>query len=184
MTIPSLTYDSERLRGLRPALPGLFLAVATLLLGFGLGIVFGLNEDAVKDRLAASAAAVQESVYHGDAAAAKPVLDKSWSYMQRAHLHAGGLGASALGLILVLIVLGTRPTVMRAVSLGLGVGALGYSLYWLLAGFRAPELGGTGPAKESLAWMAIPSSGLVVASTAAVAILILVAMTRRDARTD
>ncbi|CAN5737086.1 hypothetical protein BH24GEM1_BH24GEM1_06900 [soil metagenome] len=30
---------------LRPALPGLLLAVATLLFGFGLGIVFGYNED-------------------------------------------------------------------------------------------------------------------------------------------
>ena len=32
---------------LRPALPGLLFAVGTLLFGFGLGIVFGLNEDII-----------------------------------------------------------------------------------------------------------------------------------------
>src|SRR5574339_27416 len=65
---------------LRPALPGLALAMITLLFAFGLGIVFGLNEDLIKSRLSASAAAVETTVYHGDAAAAKPVLEKSWAY--------------------------------------------------------------------------------------------------------
>ena len=179
MTFSLSSPGPDGLLRVRPALPGLFLAVATLLFGFGLGIIFGLNEDALKDRLAASAAAVQESVYHGDAAAAKAVLDKSWTYMQRAHLHGGALGTAAIGLILTMVLLGTRAGMLRVISLGLGAGGLGYAVYWLLAGFRAPGLGSTGAAKETLAWLAIPSSGLVVASTAAVAILILVGMTRR-----
>lgn len=164
---------------LRPALPGLFFAVLTLLLGFGLGIVFGLNEDAIKSQLNASAAEVRETVYRGDDAAIKAVLDKSWVYMQRAHLHAGGLGTAAIGLTLLVVLLGTSPGWTRAISLGLGLGGLGYSVYWLGAGFRAPGLGGTTAAKESFKWIAMPSSGIVVIATAAVAILLIAATARR-----
>jgi hypothetical protein len=169
----------DPLHRLRPALPGLLFAVITLLFGFGLGIVFGLNEDVIKSRLAASAAAAHQSAYQGDAEAAKPVLAKAWTYMQRAHLHAGGLGTSAISLILVVVLLGTGPAATRAISLGLGAGGLGYSVYWLWAGFRAPGLGSTGAAKESLDWLAMPSSGAVVISTAAVAVLCLIAIIGR-----
>ncbi len=163
---------------LRPALPGLLLAVTTLLFGFGLGLVFGLNEDAIKSRLAASAETVHQPVYPGDAAAAKVVLDKSWVYMQRAHLHAGALGTSAIALILVMVLLGAGSASTRVIGLALGGGSLGYSVFWLWAGFRAPGLGGTGAAKESLRWLAMPSSGAVVLATAAVAALCLAALAR------
>ncbi len=79
-----------------------------------------------------------------------------------------------------MVLLETGLLAARLVSLGLGVGSLGYSVFWLRAGFRAPSLGSTGAAKESLAWLAIPASGMVVASTAAVALLIVGAMMRRD----
>lgn len=157
---------------LRPALPGLLFAVGTLLFGFGLGIVFGLNEDIIKDRLAADAAVVTTTVYQGDAAAAKAVVDKAWSYMQRAHLHAGALGTAAIALTLVLIALGTPARTTALLSLALGLGSLGYAVFWLWAGFRAPGLGGTAAAKESLSWLAMPASGMVVAGTAAVLLLI------------
>ncbi len=177
---PSTTnIASGNLCYLRPALPGLLFAVLTLLFGFGLGILFGLNEDAIKSQLNASAADVRETVYRGDDAAIKTVLDKSWVYMQRAHLHAGGLGASAIGLILVVVLLDTSPGLTRVISLGLGLGGLGYSVYWMGAGFRAPGLGGTTAAKESLKWIAMPSSGAVVIATAAVAILLVAAIVRR-----
>ena len=177
-TLPSLTLVQGRLPVLRPALPGLLLSVITLLFGFGLGIVFGLNEEMIKSRLSASAAEVQATIYQGDDAAMKAVLDKSWTYMQRAHLHAGALGTSAVVLTLVVVLLGSSPRVTRAVGLALGAGSLGYSVFWLWAGFRAPGLGGTGPAKESLKWLAMPSSGLIVVGTAAVAVLCLLAMAR------
>ena len=157
---------------LRPALPGLLLAVATLLFGFGLGIVFGLNEDIIKDRLAADAAAVTATTYQGDAAAATAVVDKSWSYMQRAHLHAGALGTAAIALTLVMVLLGTPARTTRVLSLALSAGSLGYAVFWVWAGFRAPGMGGTGAAKESLSWLAVPSSGLIVAATLAVFLLL------------
>ncbi len=158
---------------LRPVMPGLVFAMLTLLFGFALGVVFGLNEDAIKSRLNASAAAVATTAYNGDAVAQKAVVDKSWAYMQRAHLHAGSLGVVAIALSLILVLLGTGHGVARALSVMLGAGALGYSVFWMWAGFRAPGLGSTGAAKESLAWLAIPSSGAVVAATAVVLVLLI-----------
>jgi hypothetical protein len=145
-----------------------------------LGIVFGLDEESIKSRLKASAAEVLDVVYRGDDAAIQPVLDKSWVYMQRAHLHAGGLGTTAIGLTLLVALLGSSAGLTRAISLGLGAGGLGYSVYWLWAGFRAPALGGTSAAKESLKWLAMPSSGAVLIATIAVAALVVSAIFRRQ----
>lgn len=167
---------------LRPALPGLAFAVFAVLFGFLLGGVFGLNEAVIKDRLAASAAAVTTTVYNGDAAAAEPVVAKSWDYMQRAHLHGGAMGTAAIGMIVVLLLIGTSPRVTRVLSLALGLGALGYAVFWMWAGFRAPGLGSTGAAKESLRWLAMPSSGAVMLATVAVAFLCVRAALR--ARTE
>jgi len=167
---------------LRPALAGLFLGVLTLLYGFGMGIAFGGFEESFVTRLKNSAMAVKDTIYKGDEARMKPVLDKSWNYMQRAHLHAGGLGASSLALILVTAFVGTPPGwLLRVVSIGLGGGSLGYSLYWMWAGFRAPALGATSLAKESLKWLAIPSSGAVVLCTAIVLCVLIVALFRSSA---
>ncbi len=158
---------------LRAALPGLAVAVLTVLFGFVMGGLFGLNEDLIKDRLAASAAAVTATAYQGDAAAAEPVIAKSWEYMQRAHLHGGAIGTAAIGLIVVLLLVGATPRAVRVLSLALGLGGLGYSVFWMWAGFLAPGLGSTGAAKESLRWLAMPSSGAVMLATAAVAFLCL-----------
>lgn len=164
---------------LRAALPGLLFALVTLLSGYAMGVVFELNEDLIKSRLAASADAVSATVYLGDAAAMKAVLGKSWTYMQRAHLHAGGLGSATVGVTLLVVMLGVSAIWTRLISLGLGAGAFGYSVFWLWAGFRAPGLGGTDAAKESMAWLAIPSSGAVVISTVATAALFFLALSRR-----
>lgn len=153
---------------------GLILALLTILFGQGMGVVFGLNEDAIKSRLKADAAEVLETAYQGDAIASKAVVDKSWSYMKRAHLHAGGMGTTTIALIFVLCVFGASRIVTALISLLLGAGGLGYAIFWMWAGFRAPGLGGTGAAKESLAWLAIPSSGGFVLATVAVFILLLV----------
>lgn len=48
---------------IRAASVGLVLAILTILFGQGLGIVFGLNEDAIKPRLKGNAAEVQESTW-------------------------------------------------------------------------------------------------------------------------
>ena len=170
----------RRATSIQAALPGLVLAVCTVLFGFAMGGIFGLNEDLIKGRFAASAAAVTATVYHGDAAAAEPVIAKSWDYMQRAHLHGGAIGTAAIGMIVVLLLIGTAPRTIRILSLALGAGALGYSVFWMWAGFIAPGLGSTGAAKESLRWLAMPSAGAVMLATAAVALLCVRAVARGE----
>lgn len=156
----------------RAALPGFLLATLTVFLGFALGGLFGLNEDAIKSRLEARAAAVEATVYQGDKAAADAVLAKSWTYMQRAHLHAGATGTAAVALIGMLVLIGAAPQSIRATGWLLGLGTLGYSAFWLWAGFRAPGLGGTGAAKESLKWLAMPSAGAILLGTLCALVLV------------
>jgi hypothetical protein len=158
---------------LRSAWFGLATALLTILFGQGLGIVFGLNEDTIKGRLRASAAAVQATAYQGDAAAMKPVLDKSWAYLQRAHLHAGAMGTTAVALIVLLCLLGAGRGTTTGLGAALGLGGLGYSVYWMWAGFLAPGLGGTSAAKAQLSWLAMPSSGAYVLATFATLVVLL-----------
>ena len=147
---------------LRSVRYGLLCACLTLLYGFGLGGAFGAAEESIKGGLQADADAVMDVVYQGDATKQAEVTSKAWSYLKRAHLHANGIGTTAVALCLLLAwglpLLDER--IKTGASLGLGLGGLGYSCYWLLAGLRAPGLGSTHDAKESLDWLAIPSAGL------------------------
>jgi multisubunit Na+/H+ antiporter MnhB subunit len=153
---------------------GLCLAIITVLYGQFMGLTFGLNEDAIKGQLSSSAAAVRETVYKGNDAKITATVDKSWVYMQRAHLHAGSLGTTAIALIAVLTFARIPKRVAFLLSAMLGAGGLGYSIYWMWAGFIAPGLGGTGAAKEALRLLAMPSSGMfVVASVAALVAVVL-----------
>jgi hypothetical protein len=170
---------------LRTAKIGLILALLTILFGQGMGITFGLNEDAIKSRLKADAADVLETAYQGDTIASKAVVDKSWSYMKRAHLHAGGMGTTAVALIILLCLFGASRMATTQISLALGAGGLGYSIFWMWAGFRAPGMGSTGAAKESLEWLAMPSAGAFVLATIAVLIVLLVKLfTKREQEID
>lgn len=147
---------------------GLVLSVLSVFLGFCLGGFFGFREDAMKARMQASAEAVRETAYQGDEAAIKKTLEKSWVYVQRAHLHLGAIGTAALVQCLLLGFLDIRTWLKRTASIMLGAGAIGYGTFWLLAAFRAPGLGGTGAAKASLQWLAQPSAAFCVIGTALV----------------
>jgi hypothetical protein len=179
------THSSNRpfLSNLRTTAVGLLLAILTILFGQGMGIVFGLNEASIKSRLQADAAEVQTTIYQNDPAASKAVVDKSWSYMKRAHLHAGGMGTTAVALIIVLGLVGSGGKLSALISPALGAGGLGYSIFWMWAGFRAPGLGSTGAAKESLEWLAMPSAGGFVLATIAV-LLVFIAWLRVSGRPE
>ncbi len=141
---------------------GAVLALSAVLFGFVLGGVFGFNEAAIKDRLAASGDAVVATVYQGDTAARDRVVTKSWDYLKRAHLHGGGIGAAALGAIAVMTLMTRMGTLPRLSALAVGAGALLYSVFWMVAGFKAPGLGNTDMTKESLSWIAVPGAGLSI----------------------
>lgn len=157
-------FANERLR---PLSPGLILCLIALLTGFVLGGAFGAAEDAIQGHLKAEAADVLDTVYGGDQDKADKVTSKSWSYLKRAHMHAGGIGAAVLGMLLLLALLGPPTTPVRLTALALGLGAVLYPLFWLLAGLMAPGLGGTGAAKDALEWLALPGAGLILLGTAA-----------------
>jgi hypothetical protein len=145
---------------------GAALALSAILFGFMLGGIFGFREDAVKARLEASGTAVVATMYQGDVAAKDAVVDKSWEYLLRAHMHGGGIGAAALGAIAAFVLLTGMGTVARWSALFIGAGALLYSVFWLWAGFKAPGLGSTGAAKEALSFIAVPGAGLALLGAA------------------
>jgi len=141
---------------------GLILSLLTLLFGFVLGIMFGANEDGMKEALFQNGVPKLAEYYDNDTAKLDALISKSWTYFKRAHLHANGLGTTSLVLIILLSTLGVQPKLSKIASIFLGAGALFYSLYWLVAGWYAPVLGSTKIAKESLNWLAMPSAGGLV----------------------
>jgi len=141
---------------------GACLALFTMLGGFLLGVAFGAKESSIKARLDNSGTAALQSVYEGDVAAKEAVVQKSWVYLKRAHLHGGAIGAAAIGTIIALILLCRLDMIAKLSALALGSGALLYSLFWLFAGIASPGLGSTSVAKESFAFIAIPGAGLCV----------------------
>jgi len=150
---------------LRPLGLGLILALLAGLLNIGLGIAFGAFEPSLKDGLEESGRAALVEKYGGDEAKMKAVTSKAWVYFQRAHLHGGAMSTSALACILLLAFARGPRRVMQGAAFGLGFGALGYGIFWLLAGKMAPGLGGTGAAKDALEWLALPSTGLYALGT-------------------
>jgi hypothetical protein len=147
---------------IKPSIIGTLLALVTILYSFGMGAGFGLCEEEVKDYLKAEAAAVKDTVYKGDEVKMKKITDKSWIYLKRAHQHAGILGVIALAVALLLGVLNSCSLCKFIGSTCLGLGALGYSVFWMLAGATAPALGSTGAAKEALMLLAQPAAGLCI----------------------
>lgn len=154
---------------------GILLSLLTLVYGFGLGVSFGVAEDALKARLADGGRRYLESLPEAARVEAREkvaaTVDKSWTYFQRAHLHANGLGTSSLVMILLLGFVGAGEGIRRLTAAALGAGSFGYAIFWMLAGLRAPALGSTGAAKESLKWLAVPSTALVVVGLLAVIVL-------------
>jgi len=154
--------SNNGIANIKPAKLGTLFALLTILYAFALGATFGLFEDKVKDHLKAEAAAVKDTVYQGDEAKMKKITDKSWIYCKRAHMHAAGLGAIALAVIVFMGVIRTPCFIKFLGSLSIGLGSLGYSVFWALAALTAPGLGSTHDAKEALYWLAQPSAGLCV----------------------
>jgi hypothetical protein len=152
---------------IKPFALALALSVLAIFLGFAMGGAFGAIEDTLKENLKISGESVLASAYNGDEAEMKKVVDKSWSYMKRAHMHWGAIGTAALAQILLLTALGGGALRYRqAAAYLLGLGAVGYGWFWLLAAQAAPGLGSTGAAKEAYAWLGFPSAGACLVGTA------------------
>lgn len=154
--------NETHLSKLRIMRVGLLAALLTILLGFGIGGVFGGLSQELKSYLKSRAESVLDQKYSGKIENARSALEKASTYIKRAHLHAAGLGTSAIVLMLLLCFLPVSPRWLFLTSLSNGLGALGYSIYWLLGGFLTPTLGSSEVAKETLGFLAIPSAGLCI----------------------
>ena len=127
----------------RPLAIAALLAFLGILYGFTLGAQFGANEDRIKAAMEESGRAVLATVYAGDEERMMGVVGRSWTYLQRAHLHGGAIGTAALASILALALLCRGGLVVNLSGLAFGFGALVYPFFWGMAAFRAPGLGGT-----------------------------------------
>ena len=109
---------------------GLAIVLIGLFFNIGLGISFGLNEDAYQDYVAEGVAAHAE--LH-DASSA----EKIWRYALRTHFHAGGIAAFCLGLIIFVMFSNLPRRLQRISSILIGLG----SVYWLSMFFLSPSIG-------------------------------------------
>ena len=112
---------------------GLAIVLLGLFFNIGLGISFGINEDAFKDYVADGIAAYPE--LHNEAS-----QDKIWRYAQRAHFHSGGIAAFCLGLIILVMFSDLAPRFQKASAISIGLGSF-YPLSWLSMFFLAPSIG-------------------------------------------
>ena len=120
---------------------GLAIVLISLFFGVGLGIAFGVNEDAFKDYVSEGIAANPE--VHDESS-----QSKIWRYVQRAHFHAGGIAAFCLGLIILVMFSDLSAKLKRVASILIGAGSV-YPLAWFVMFFLAPSIG-RGAAHEHL----------------------------------
>lgn len=170
------TPENSVVADLHPVRWGLLLGLLTLALGLGLGIVQGLFEDSIQEEFRSLATQTEISA---DAQSTNRLVGKCWNYVKRSHLHANGLGTSALALLTILAFVPASAAWKRLTAITLGSGAFSYSLFWLLAAYSSAALGNTGAGKESLRWLAIPSAGACVLGFVAGAWLICHALFSR-----
>jgi hypothetical protein len=143
------------------------------LLSFVLGGIFGVSESIIRDHLKNKGQDVVDTVYEGDSERMENVANRSFGFFRRAHFHAGGLGAVSLVVILMLMFLQASLILKKLTALALGLGAFGYSTFWMFIGLKAPGLGNIGEARESLAYMAIPSTILCILGLISVLFIII-----------
>ena len=137
----------------------MLVAIVAILYGGMMGLSFGCCEETIKKTLNISAQEAMTAKYDGDQAKVDEIAKKSWTYMKRAHLHSQTMGVISIAFSLLVAWLAYPAKAQLAISLLSGFGSLGYGLFWMLAGYRAPGMGSTGAAKESVGLIAQASGG-------------------------
>ena len=120
---------------------GLAIVLVGLFLNIGLGISFGVNEDAYKDYVTEGVAA--NPALHDEAS-----KDKIWRYALRTHFHAGGIAAFCLGLIILIMFSDLSAKLKTASSILIGLGSF-YPLSWFSMFLLSPSIGRS-PAHEHI----------------------------------
>ncbi len=121
------------------------LSVLTMLSGVIIAILFGVNEDLFKDKIAQDLVQNQKVMSIVDIekreAKIEAEKEKNWRYYQRFHFHATGIGAMSLA-SLILLTFSLAPFLVRLVgSYMISVGGFLYPYVWLFAGIYGPIMG-------------------------------------------
>lgn len=112
---------------------GLALVLLCLMVGVGMGISFGVNEDLYQSFIANGIAAHQD------------LHDKSsqgfiWRWALRAHFHAAGIGAFSIGLVILVALSGMSEARKQITAVLIGLGGL-YPMAWFAMFCVAPSIG-------------------------------------------
>ena len=112
---------------------GLLLVMLTLIFGVGMGVTFGVKEDAVKAYISDGVAAHPE--VHDEKSTAK-----IWRYAQRSHFHATGIAAFSMGLVILIAMSSLKRKLKTVASILVGLSGL-YPLSWFTMFLLGPSLG-------------------------------------------
>ncbi|MDR3410112.1 MAG: hypothetical protein P4L87_04070 [Formivibrio sp.] len=120
---------------LSPVKLGLALVFLTLFLNFGLGAMFGMNEDLFQNFIHSGIAAHANLFSNPD-----KEQDIIWRWLQRAHFHAGGIGAFSLGMVILTALTNLSPRRKLITSTLIGL-SIFYPLAWFTMFLYAPSIG-------------------------------------------
>ena len=112
---------------------GLGLALLAILMNIALGALFGLHEDWFQAYIKAGIDA------HPDLLQARN-QDGIWRWVERAHFHAGGIGAFSLGLVLTTAMTGMSDLRKQVTAALIGL-SICYPLAWYTMFVMAPQIG-------------------------------------------
>ncbi len=121
------------------------LAIAGIVGGVFIAILFGANEDMFKQKIAAGLEqnvkiqAMADPVEKADTL--KVEASKNWRYYQRFHMHATSIGVTILALLLFLMRLEAPEKFKIVASYLTAVGGFLYPFVWLFAGIYGPQMG-------------------------------------------
>ncbi len=128
--------------------------MASLILGVSIAIVFGINEDIIKNKIKGDLKKnpiylsmenpVDKKKYYAKE------KSKNWRYYQRFHFHSTGIGAISLGALLLLAFLQAPLWQKTLSSYFIAIGGGLYPFVWLFAGIYGPLIGRS-QAKEKFA---------------------------------
>ncbi|MCB0350873.1 MAG: hypothetical protein KDD38_06800 [Bdellovibrionales bacterium] len=130
------------------------LAVLGMIGGVFIAIIFGVNEDFIKNKISsgleenASIMSIEDTAQKESKL--KSEADKNWRYYQRYHFHATAIGAMSLSALILVAFSGAPTTLVRASSYMISIGGLLYPFVWLFAGIFGPRMG-RHEAKEAFA---------------------------------
>jgi hypothetical protein len=130
------------------------LALLSIVGGVSISILFAVNEEMFKTRIADGLARNPKIQQIADPtqkeARIQSESEKNWRYYQRYHFHATGIGAMMLGILLFLSRLSAPKRHVTVAAYLVAVGGVLYPFVWLFAGIYGPEMG-RNEAKEAFA---------------------------------